>query len=141
MTPRVDIVSIPDDTGFNEILKTITDSGFSRLPLYKKNLDDIMGIIYAKDLLPYLRNDDLRRRLKLSEIARKALFVPSSKLISELLREFQQQRVHIAVVLDEYGGTAGLRLQAAESRGCKTSRVARVVEELRSGGGGAKIVV
>ncbi len=108
MTPRVDIVSIQDDTGFNEMMKKINNSGYSRLPLYKRSLDEIMGIIYAKDLLPYLRSDDLRKKLKLSAIARKAIFVPSTKLISELFREFQEMKMHIAIVVDEYGGTAGL---------------------------------
>lgn len=108
MTPRVDIAAISENSDFNEILDLITKSGFSRIPLYKNNLDKITGIIYAKDLLPYLHNSELRNGLILSKIVRKTIFVPSTNLISELFREFQEKKMHIAIVVDEYGGTAGL---------------------------------
>ncbi len=108
MTPRVDIISVSSDLNFNEILNIITSSGHSRIPLYEDNLDKIIGILYAKDLLPYLRNDELRRNLFLPGIARKAMYIPSSKKIDELLYEFQENKMHMAIVVDEYGGTAGL---------------------------------
>ena len=108
MTPRVDMISIAHDTDFDEILKIITSSGHSRIPLYEDNLDQIIGILYAKDILPYLRNEDLRKQLSLTKIARKAMFIPKTKMINDLMREFQAKKTHLAIVVDEYGGTAGL---------------------------------
>jgi CBS domain containing-hemolysin-like protein len=108
MTPRVDITAIPYDADFNELLSTITSSGHSRIPLYKENLDDIVGIIYAKDLLPYIKNETKSKQILLSKIARKAFFVPQAKMINDLLNDFQEKKMHIAVVVDEFGGTAGL---------------------------------
>ena len=108
MTPRVDMISIPVDSNFNEVLQIITASGHSRIPLCEDNLDKIIGILYAKDLLPYLRNEELRKNLSLSGIARKAMYIPRTKKISDLMYEFQEKKMHIAIVVDEYGGTAGL---------------------------------
>ena len=108
MTPRVDIVAVAIDTDFDELMKVITESGHSRIPLYENNLDNISGIIYAKDLLPYLRNAELRKTLSLKKIARDAMFVPETKMINELLHEFQDKKMHLGIVVDEYGGTAGL---------------------------------
>jgi gliding motility-associated protein GldE len=108
MTPRVDIIAVPVETDFNDLMKIITDSGHSRIPLYENNLDNITGIIYAKDLLPYLRNQELRKTLSLKEIARDAMFIPETKMINDLLHEFQEKKMHVGIVVDEYGGTAGL---------------------------------
>ncbi|MDH7604351.1 MAG: hemolysin family protein [Melioribacter sp.] len=108
MTPRVDIIAVPLNATFEELMKTITESGHSRIPLYGKSLDDIQGIIYAKDLLPYLKNPELRRTLSLKKIAREALFVPETKHINDLLHDFQEKKLHLGIVVDEYGGTAGL---------------------------------
>ena len=108
MTPRVDISAVSFDSGFDELMQVITDSGHSRIPLYENNLDSIVGIIYAKDLLPYLKNQELRKTLSLKKIAREAIFVPATKLINDLLHEFQSKKMHIGIVVDEYGGTAGL---------------------------------
>jgi len=108
MTPRVDIIAVPLNATFEELMKTITESGHSRIPLYGKSLDDIQGIIYAKDLLPYLRNPELRKTLSLKKIAREALFVPETKHINDLLHDFQEKKLHLGIVVDEYGGTAGL---------------------------------
>lgn len=108
MTPRVDIIAISIDTDFDEVLRTITSSGHSRIPLYKDNLDDILGVLYAKDLLPYLKDPDRRNSLSLTKIARKAMFIPEAKMISDLMHEFQEKKMHIAIVVDEYGGTSGL---------------------------------
>jgi gliding motility-associated protein GldE len=108
MTPRVDIVAVAIDTDFDELMKVITESGHSRIPLYENNLDNIIGIIYAKDLLPYLRNSELRKTLSLKKIARDAMFVPETKMINDLLHEFQDKKMHLGIVVDEYGGTAGL---------------------------------
>lgn len=108
MTPRVDIVAVSSDVNYEELLKVITQSGHSRIPLYKEDLDEIIGIIFAKDLLPYSRNTELRNELSLEKISRSVLFVPETKLISELLKEFQEKKMHLAIVVDEYGGTSGL---------------------------------
>ncbi len=108
MTPRVDMISVSIDTTFKELLEIITNSGHSRIPLYREDLDEIIGIIYAKDILPYLRKEQSPSELSLSKIARQPMFIPETKKISELMREFQDKKMHIAIVVDEFGGTAGL---------------------------------
>ncbi len=108
MTPRVDMITVSTDTAFEELLQIIAVSGHSRLPLYRNGLDDIIGIVYAKDLLPYIQNKELREQFSLEKIARKALFIPRTKLISTLMQELQEKKMHISIVVDEYGGTAGL---------------------------------
>jgi len=108
MTPRVDITAISSDTKFDNILEIITTSGHSRLPLYNEDIDDIIGLIYAKDLLPYIKDKKLLEKFSLNEISRKAMFIPETKLISVLMREFQEKKIHLAVVVDEYGGTSGV---------------------------------
>jgi len=108
MTPRVDIVAIPSDADYSQVLKIITEAGYSRYPLFQENLDDIIGIIYAKDLLPFLSDDNLQKTLSLKNLARKALFIPETKKINELLHLFQESKLHIGIVVDEYGGTSGL---------------------------------
>jgi gliding motility-associated protein GldE len=108
MTPRVDIVSVSTDTNFNEILDIIIKTGHSRIPLYHEDLDEIIGIVYSKDLLPYIKNVESRINFSLTKIARKAMFIPKTKLISSLMHEFQEKKMHLAIVVDEYGGTAGL---------------------------------
>lgn len=108
MTPRVDMIAVSTEVRYDDLIETITKSGHSRIPLYKDDLDEIVGIIYAKDLLPYSRNPELRKHISLKKISRKAMFVPETKLISELLKEFQEKKMHMAIVVDEYGGTSGL---------------------------------
>jgi len=108
MTPRVDMVCVSIDSDFETILKIVTSSGHSRIPLYENNLDKIIGIIYAKDILPFLMNETLRKNLSLAKIARKVLFIPETKKIDDLMREFQEKKMHQAIVVDEYGGTSGL---------------------------------
>ncbi len=108
MTPRVDMIAISTDSNFSEVINEITRTGRSRIPLYKEDLDDIVGVIYAKDLLPYFKNVELRKNLSLEKIARKPMFVPKTKMIDSLMHDFQDKKMHIAIVVDEYGGTAGL---------------------------------
>jgi putative hemolysin len=108
MTPRVDIIAVSLDSPFNELIDIINDCGHSRLPLYENSLDNIIGIIYSKDLLPYLKSSELRKSLSLKNLAREALFVPETKMINDLLHEFQAKNMHVGIVVDEYGGTAGL---------------------------------
>jgi len=104
MTPRTEIVAVSKDADIDAVLAAIRARGHSRIPVYGKTIDTILGLLYAKDLLQ--RDEDTP--FELTGIMRKALFIPESKPVRELLREFQEQKVHIAVVLDEYGGTAGL---------------------------------
>ncbi len=108
MTPRVDMTCVSQDANFDELLEIITSSGHSRIPLFENDLDKIRGMIYAKDLLPYVKNIELRKTLSISKIARKTMFVPKMKMINDLMHEFQEKKMHIAIVVDEYGGTAGL---------------------------------
>ena len=108
MTPRVDIVSVSAETNFNEMLDIINKTGHSRIPLFREDLDEIIGIVFSKDLLPYIKNAELRTNFSLTKIARKAMFIPRTKLISSLMHEFQEKKMHLAIVVDEYGGTAGL---------------------------------
>ncbi|MBI1939574.1 MAG: HlyC/CorC family transporter [Ignavibacteriales bacterium] len=108
MTPRVDIAAVDIDVDFETLMKIITESGHSRIPLYENNLDNIIGIIFAKDLLPILRNPELKKSLQIRTLAREAMFVPGTKLIIDLLHEFQDKKMHLGIVVDEYGGTAGL---------------------------------
>ena len=106
MHPRMDIVALDETAGFKEVMKIVKESGFSRLPVYKEELDNIVGILYVKDLLAYTEEGDAFIWQKL--IRSSVLFVPESKKIDELLREFQLKRMHMAVIVDEYGGTAGV---------------------------------
>jgi putative hemolysin len=108
MTPRVDIVSVSTENNFDEVLEIINKTGHSRIPLFYEDLDEIIGIVYSKDLLPYIKNIDSRMNLSLTKITRKAMFIPRTKLISSLMHEFQEKKMHLAIVVDEYGGTAGL---------------------------------
>ena len=108
MTPRVDITAVSVDANFEAHMNIITSSGHSRIPLYENNLDKIVGVIFAKDLLPYLKNEMMRKSLSLRKIAREAMFVPESILINNLLHDFQEKNMHLGIVVDEYGGTAGL---------------------------------
>ena len=108
MTPRVDIKAIQSDASFDHVVSAINETGHSRFPLYNEDLDAIVGILSAKDILPFIKNGKPRIDINLSEIVRKAMFVPKTKKINDLLREFQSKKTHIAIVVDEYGGTAGL---------------------------------
>lgn len=108
MTPRVDIVAVSKNAGIAAIINTITESGHSRLPLYSDDLDEILGIIYAKDLLPYLKNKEKRELISVKDLARKPMYAPETKRIKDMLHEFQEKKMHIAIVVDEYGGTSGL---------------------------------
>jgi len=108
MTPRVDMVAVPLDINFEDLIQTITKSGHSRFPVYKSGLDKIVGIIHAKDLLKFLKNQTFKKEETLNQLKREVIFVPERKKISEMLQEFQQKKMHIAIVVDEFGGTSGL---------------------------------
>ena len=108
MTPRVDINAISNKFTLDEIVEMINETGHSRFPLYLDDLDNIIGILYAKDILPFLKTEKSNEIVQLSKIARKAMFVPKEKKVDDLLREFQKRKMHIAIVVDEFGGTSGL---------------------------------
>lgn len=106
MVPRIDVVAVPLEMPILEIVDIILKVGHSRVPVYKNSVDNIVGVLYAKDLLRFLR--DGRTDVPLAKVLRPAYFIPESKKVDELLQELQQRKVHIAIVVDEYGGTAGL---------------------------------
>lgn len=106
MTPRTDMVCIEENATLGEALELSLKSHFSRLPVYREDIDNIVGFVHIKDMLPALREGNLDRPVR--EIIRPIHFVPATKKVVELLRELQQRRIHMAIVLDEYGGTAGL---------------------------------
>jgi putative hemolysin len=106
MVPRVDVIGVPVDVSLDELLDTIVQAGHSRIPVYEGSIDQILGVIYAKDLLPYLKGKDAPPDFK--SLMRTPVFVPESMTVDDLLHELQRRKVHIAVVFDEYGGTAGI---------------------------------
>lgn len=106
MVPRTSIVALPVTASIDESIDVIVQEGHSRIPIYQDSVDEVLGILYAKDLLPYLKPGASRPALR--ALLRTPLFVPESMTIDDLLHEFQRRKVHIAIVLDEYGGTAGL---------------------------------
>jgi putative hemolysin len=107
MVPRIAMVSLPVTATFDEALEKIIEEGHSRIPVYETSNDEIVGILYAKDLLPFLKST-VDQPPGLRTLLRTPVFVPESMSIDDLLHEFQRRKVHIAIVLDEYGGTAGL---------------------------------
>ncbi len=106
MTPRPEVVAIPADATLEQLRRVIVETKFSRLPVYEENLDETRGIVYARDLLQISENDARTRRVE--ELVRPALFVPETKMGSQLLKEMQQKRQQMAVVIDEYGSVAGV---------------------------------
>jgi gliding motility-associated protein GldE len=107
MKPRTNIVGLDYSFSMDMVISVIVQSGYSRLPVYEGNFDTIRGILYVKDLLPYLKQKD-KGNFEWQKLIRSFYFVPESKIISELLEEFQQKKIHMAIVIDEYGGTSGL---------------------------------
>ncbi len=105
MCPRVDVTAIDIKSGFNKVIDVIVKSGFSRIPVYSGSFDNVVGILYAKDILPYIGNPD---SFKWQHLIRPPYFVPETKKINELLKEFQVRKIHMAIVIDEYGGTSGI---------------------------------
>jgi putative hemolysin len=106
MTPRTDIVGIPIDSGLGYVLNVMNRDKYTRLPVYKENIDNIVGILHVKDLIQFIQNDE--KEFHLDEIIRNPYFIPESKMTDELFKELKKHKVHLAVVIDEYGGTAGI---------------------------------
>ena len=105
MTPRLDLVDLDINTPFSEVLKCVVDNGYSRVPIYMDSRDNIKGILYIKDLLPHLNKG---KNFRWQTLVRPAYFVPETKKIDDLLRDFQANKIHIAIVVDEFGGTSGI---------------------------------
>lgn len=105
MTSRQDIVGLDIKNTFADVLKSVTDNNYSRIPVWQNTQDNIRGVLYIKDLLPHI---DKPKNFRWQSLIRSAYFVPETKKIDDLLREFQQNKVHIAIVVDEFGGTSGL---------------------------------
>ncbi|WP_297449244.1 gliding motility-associated protein GldE [uncultured Alistipes sp.] len=105
MKPRIDVVALDLRDGFDRVREVIIASGFSRIPVYEESLDNVKGVLYVKDLLPYVSHDDA---FEWRNLIRKPYFVPEHKKINELLEEFQTHKIHVAIVVDEYGSTLGL---------------------------------
>jgi CBS domain containing-hemolysin-like protein/outer membrane protein assembly factor BamD (BamD/ComL family) len=108
MTPRTDMHMVQVDVPWDELIADVIEAGHTRIPVYDTSRDDVVGVLYSKDLLPELATGDLASRSSLRDMVRKAVFVPETKRVDDLLQMFQQLRTHIALVLDEYGGVSGL---------------------------------
>ena len=106
MVPRVDVIAVSADTPLTEVANRMLEFGHSRLPVYGKTIDDVIGVVYSRDLLPFLARTE--EHSSLEKIIRPAFFIPESKRLDELLRELQERRVQMALVVDEYGGIEGL---------------------------------
>jgi gliding motility-associated protein GldE len=105
MTPRMDIVDLEIQASFSEVMACVVENAYSRIPVYEDSIDNIKGILYIKDLLPYLKKGN---DFKWQNLVRPAFFVPETKMIDDLLRDFQANKIHIAIVVDEFGGTLGI---------------------------------
>jgi len=104
MKPRMDIFALRDDLPYKDVLPQIIEQGYSRIPVYKENMDTIIGILYVKDLIPYID----RKQFNWISLVREPFFVPENKKLDDLLNEFKEKRIHLAIVVDEYGGTCGV---------------------------------
>ena len=104
MKSRVDVIAIEEKTSFKEVKNLVVSSGYSRIPVYKENFDTILGVLYIKDMLPYIKEE----KFDWKSLVRTPFFVPESKMIDDLLKEFQDTKIHLAIVVDEYGGTSGI---------------------------------
>jgi len=105
MTARVDVIDVEIKSNYNKVLQVIIDSGYSRIPVFEETPDNVKGILYVKDLLAHL---DKESDFEWQKLIRKAYYVPETKMINDLLEEFQAQKIHMAIVVDEYGGTMGI---------------------------------
>ncbi len=107
MTPRVDVTGLDEELTFAEVMKVVIESGFARLPVYQDSMDNIKGVLYSRDLLPYVGKTE-EPGFRWQELMREPYFVPESRMIDDLLEDFRSRRVHLAIVIDEFGGTQGI---------------------------------
>nr|WP_321407657.1 gliding motility-associated protein GldE [uncultured Carboxylicivirga sp.] len=105
MTARVDVIDVEIKSDYNKVLQTIIDSGYSRIPVFEDTPDNVKGVLYVKDLLAHLDNDP---NFNWQKLIREAYYVPETKMLNDLLDEFQSRKIHMAIVVDEYGGTSGI---------------------------------
>ena len=106
MRPRVDVVDIDQDDTFDEVVRKVIDTGYSRMPVYEETPDNIKGILYAKDLLPYIGNRG--NNFKWQKLMRPAYFVPETRMLDDLLEDFRRKKMHMAIIVDEFGCTQGI---------------------------------
>ena len=104
MKPRIDVFSVSKDLTFDELIKQVREEGYSRIPVFEEKIDKVIGVIYLKDLFPFLNDKDYNW----NELIREPYFVPENKKLDDLLNEFQQLKIHLAIVVDEYGGNSGI---------------------------------
>ena len=104
MKSRVDVVAIEEKTDFKDVKELVVSSGYSRIPVYKENFDTILGVLYIKDMLLHIKKE----KFDWTSLVRTPFFIPESKMIDDLLKEFQEKKIHLAIVVDEYGGTSGI---------------------------------
>ena len=105
MTPRIEMSSIPNNIRFSKVIESVLEFGYSRIPIHKESADNVIGILYIKDLLPHLKESD---EFPWLDLIRKPFFIPENKKIDDLLQEFRGMKMHLAVVVDEYGGASGI---------------------------------
>lgn len=110
MIPRIDIVAVEENQSIREVVEVIVQEEYSRLPVYRETIDNVVGICYAKDILSFIasRGTEVLDKVRAKELMREPLFVPEQMPVSELLKEFKSKKVHMAIVVDEYGGTSGI---------------------------------
>ena len=104
MCPRIDVFAIEEKTVFTEVIEQVVTKGFSRVPIFRETIDTVIGVLYVKDLLPHLD----KKEFDWNSLMREPYYVPENKKLDDLLEEFQSKRIHLAVVVDEYGGTSGV---------------------------------
>jgi len=105
MKPRTDVIALEEKSSYPEVMEVIVSHGFSRIPVYAENFDEIKGVLYIKDLLPYI---DVEKEFDWNKLLREPFYVPEYKKIDDLLKEFQEKKIHLAIVVDEFGGTSGI---------------------------------
>ncbi|MDE7389130.1 MAG: hemolysin family protein, partial [Muribaculaceae bacterium] len=106
MTPRVDITDLPITASFEQVMQVVNESGYARIPVYDQTQDNIRGVLYSRDLLPYVEGRPAD--FQWQSLLRQAYFVPESRMIDDLLEDFRRRKVHMAIVVDEFGGTQGV---------------------------------
>ena len=104
MKARTDVIAVEKDSSFKDLLQLIVSSSYSRIPVYKENFDNVKGVLHIKDLIPHISDEDM----DWFSLCHEAMFVPETKKINDLLNEFQEKKIHLAIVVDEYGGTSGI---------------------------------